>query len=336
MTLKNILIVGVILTSILSCSSDKLNVSIEGVKVNTSFIRLDSIIANSDSIQIINFHHQFEKDIQEIYNYQIGYCLRIGLVSDTAFVNSINQFNNDKGIIGIHKSLSENFKNLEKEKEKIKSGLKHLRFHFPKGKIPEHIVFMNSLFNSNAFSTEKEIGIGLERYLGYDNEMVQKLPSEPFYDWIKKAMDVTYLERDALCSWIITHYVPEVDGTLAEHMIYWGKVLYLTEAAFPADDKNIILRYTPKQFDWAKENESSFWNYLVNEKILFKNNGLEKANLLNEGPFTIGLPEESPDRLGQFLGWKIVHDYMDKTDISLEELIKTPYNNILQEYEIED
>ena len=57
--------------------------------------------------------------------------------------------------------------------------------------------------------------------------------------------------------------------------------------------------------------------------------------MLNEGPFTIGLPEESPDRLGQYLGWKIVHDYMSKKDISLEELIKTPYNNILQEYEIE-
>jgi len=335
MTLKNILIVGLILALILSCSSDKLNVSVDNVKIDTKFIRLDSIIANSDSSQIIDFHHKFEKEIQDIYNYQIGYCLRIGKISDTAFVNSINQFNSDKGIIGIHKSIEERFSDLSQHKLEIIKGLKHLKVHFPENKTPNTIVFMNSLFNSNAFSTENEIGIGLERYLGYENEMVKQLPSEPFYDWIKKAMDVTYLERDAICSWIITHYVPEVEGTLAEHIIYWGKILYLTEAAFPDKEKNIILRYSPQQYQWAQENENSFWNYLVEEKILFKNNGLEKANLLNEGPFTIGLPEESPDRLGQYLGWKIVHDYMSKKDISLEELIKTPYNNILQEYEIE-
>lgn len=335
MTLKNILIVGLILVSMLSCSSDKLNVSIDHVEIDTKFIRLDSIIVNSDSSQIIDFHHKLEKEIQEIYNYQIGYCLRIGKISDTAFVNSINQFNNDKGIVGIHKSIEEKFADVSNHKSEITKGLKHLKVHFPKNKIPDNIVFMNSLFNSNAFSTENEIGIGLERYLGHENEMVQKLPSEPFYDWIKRAMDVTYLERDAICSWIITHYVPEVEGSLAEHIIYWGKVLYVTEAAFPSKEKNIILRYSPQQYEWAKENESSFWSYLVQEKILFKNNGLEKANLLNEGPFTIGLPEESPDRLGQYLGWKIVHDFMRKKDISLEELIKTPYNNILQEYEIE-
>ena len=74
----------------------------------------------------------------------------------------------------------------------------------------------------------------------------------------------------------------------------------------------------------------------VNEKMLFKNNDLDKANLLKEAPFTIGLPEKSPDRFGQFLGWQMVRHYMKKNKITLEELIKIPYNNILQEYEIEE
>ena len=70
--------------------------------------------------------------------------------------------------------------------------------------------------------------------------------------------------------------------------------------------------------------------------MLFKNNEVDKVNLLNEAPFTIGLPDKSPDRLGQFLGWKIVQKYMSKNNISLKELIKIPYNTILQEYEIEN
>ena len=45
---------------------------------------------------------------------------------------------------------------------------------------------MNSLFQSNAFCTEKEIGIGLERYLGKKVDVIKELPNEPFYDWIKE------------------------------------------------------------------------------------------------------------------------------------------------------
>jgi hypothetical protein len=336
MTLKNILIFGFFTSLVLSCTTDKLKVDSSQIKVSTTFINLDSIITHSSPNQLIKFHHNFQKSIKEIYAYQLGYCLRIGEVVDTAFVNSVKQFNSDKGIIEIEKSIQTKLNNLQVYKTSILKGLKHLKYHFPKGRIPENIIFMNSLFNSNAFSTDKEIGIGLERYLGYENEMIQKLPSEPFYDWIKKAMDETYLERDAICSWILTHYVPETDGVLAEHIIYWGKVLYLTEAAFPDFDKNIILRYNKEQYKWANENEESFWKYLIDEKLLFKINGLEKANLLNEGPFTIGLPEESPDRLGQFLGWKMVRNYMSKNDVTLKELIELPYNTILQEYEIED
>lgn len=336
MTLKNILIFGFFTLLVLACSRDKLKVDSSQIKVSTRFINLDSIIIHSNPDQLIKFHSNFQNSIKGIYDYQLGYCLQIGEVVDTAFINSIGQFKADKGIIGIEKSIQSKFDDLEFHKKSILEGLQHLKYHFPEGKIPEHIVFMNSLFNSNAFSTDKEIGIGLERYLGYENEMIQKLPSEPFYDWIKKAMDETYLERDAICSWILTHYVPEVDGVLAEHIIYWGKVLYLTEASFPDLEKNIILRYNEKQFKWANENESSFWKYLIDEKLLFKINGLEKANLLNEGPFTIGLPEESPDRLGQFLGWKMVRNYMSKNDVTLKELIELPYNTILQEYEIED
>ena len=58
--------------------------------------------------------------------------------------------------------------------------------------------------------------------------------------------------------------------------------------------------------------------------------------MLNDGPFTIGLPEKGPDRLGQFLGWRMIQIYMEKNDISLEALVKVPYNEILQAYEIED
>ena len=56
--------------------------------------------------------------------------------------------------------------------------------------------------------------------------------------------------------------------------------------------------------------------------------------MFQEGPFTPGLPEKGPDRLGQFLGWRMVQQYMENnSDLTLEELKEVGYNTILQAYE---
>ena len=153
-------------------------------------------------------------------------------------------------------------------------------------------------------------------------------------------MDNQYLERDAMGSWILTHYVDEPEGdALIEYIIYWGKILYLIEACYPEDDERIILRYTKDDYQWALDNEASFWNYLMDQKLLFKADERTRVNLLKEGPFTPGLPEDtenSPDRLGQFLGWRMVHQYMEDSDTSVKGLVDVDYKEIYQGYETEE
>ncbi len=336
MTLKNIIHIGFLSMLIFSCKRSVLDIEIGEIKITTDYINLDSSIYNSNNNELIKNHQFFKKNITDIYSYQLGYVLQIGNISDTAFIRSIAQYKKDPGIKKIENRIKEKFNNLEKHKLLITDGLKHLKYHFPNGKIPKTIVFMNSLLQSNAFCTENEIGIGLDRYLGKETDVIKELPNEPFYDWIKEGMDVQYLERDALCSWIITHYLEEDHGTLAESIVRWGKIIYLTEASFPNFEKNIIIRYSIEDYNWAIKNELTFWKYLVDKKLLFKNSDLDKANMLKEAPFTIGLPDVSPDRFAQFLGWQMVRNYMNKNKITLEQLIAIPYNNILQEYEITD
>jgi uncharacterized protein YjaZ len=152
---------------------------------------------------------------------------------------------------------------------------------------------------------------------------------------MKVGLDEKFIARDALCSWIITHYVEDVIGNLAEHLIRWGKIIYLTEASFPQDSDALIMRYSEEDLQWALDHEFDIWTYLVTDKLLFKTDEKMRINLINDGPFTVGLPEKGPDRLGQFLGWRMVKKYMEIKKVSLEELVKTPYTSILSEYEID-
>jgi uncharacterized protein YjaZ len=102
------------------------------------------------------------------------------------------------------------------------------------------------------------------------------------------------------------------------------------------DNKNVptneVLRWSKEQYDWAVSNEMKFWKYLMDENLLFDSNEKNRAYLLNNGPYTIGLPEESPDRMGQFLGYRIVYNYVHDHDLALNRLMDLDYKTILKSY----
>lgn len=335
MTRKSILLIGLGLLLTTACSHNPLDVNPEGIAVNIKFVNLDSVMMNTPENHMRQAIGKLGIKDDEILAYELGYCLQIGRLADTGSVRRIGLFVNDRGIVRIEKRIREKFSDLSERKSKITEGFRFLKYHFPQGKIPSNIVFINSCFQSNVFCTENEIGISLERYLGPNTDVVKELP-DSFHQWIKDGMQPQFMERDALTAWIMTHYVPEIKGNTAEQIIRWGKIIYLTEAAFPNESKAKIIRYSEEDYKWALENEFPFWQYLVKEKLLFSDNLRDQANFLNEAPFTVGLPEKGPDRLGQFLGWRIVQAYMkENPDTKLSDLVNLPYNKILQAYEIE-
>jgi uncharacterized protein YjaZ len=74
----------------------------------------------------------------------------------------------------------------------------------------------------------------------------------------------------------------------------------------------------------------------VKQNLLFVKSETDQAAFLQEAPFTAGLPQKGPDRLGQFLGYRIVCSYIEQTNLTLQELIDKPYNELLADYEIND
>ena len=337
MTLKNIFFPITLAVFLIGCSSDPLDVDVSEMKVDIGYEDVNAVFVKADSVTLVKEHRRFLSDITDVYQLELGQFLQIGNVPDSEVYQTIHEFVTDPYVARLEKRIEERFSDKTSMKSKIEEGFKHFKFHFPKEKIPKNIVFLNTLFQASAASTENEIGIGLERYLGDSTDVIQELRSREFYDWLLEAMDAQFLERDVLASWIMTNVTEAPKGgSLVESMIYWGKILYAVEACFPDEPEHLIVRYSEEDYAWAKENEFAYWDYLVREKMLFKLDERTKMNMLGEGPFTPGLPEKGPDRLGQFLGWQMVRAYNNKNEMKLSELMKVPYNTILQAYEIKD
>ncbi len=321
---------------ITACTNNPLIIDTSNSQVKLSFENVDETLYYTDSLELMKKHHYYKNELKNIYDYEIGHVLRIGQVEDSAFYNSIILFREDTSIQTLERRIKTIFPLLKEKEDVINEGFSHLKFYFNNGKQPNKIAYLNALFTSAIFCTEDEIGIGMEWYLGDTTDVVQQLNPQYYYDWMKEAMNIRFYERDVLTGWIETHYVDPVKGNLAENMVRWGKVLYLVEAAFPEIDPSIILRYSKEDYNWALNNEESFWKYLVDEKLLFKIDERTTRNMISEGPFTPGLPnQEAPDRFGQFLGWRMIHQYMKKNDVSVAEIVVADYSEIIQDYEVE-
>ena len=322
---------------LISCTSNKLDVDTSKISVNISFVNLDSILMNSSRTEIPLLLNRFSTSSEGVLAYELGHCLGIGGFKDIGSLDRIELFRNDAYIKRLESSISSSFKFKSDLQSQIIDGFSHLKFHLPFIQLPNQVFYINSLFVSNVFCSSTEIGIGLDRYLGSNSKVIKELPTQDFFQWMKESMRKEFISRDVLSEWIAKKIVKEVDGVFADKMIRWGKILYLTEASFPEMEKHLLFRYSKNGYDWADHNETSIWKYIVNQELLFSKNERDHANFLNEGPFTVGLPEKSPDRLGQYLGWKIVHEFMANNEsISLQQLIYIPYNTILQSYEIEE
>src|SRR5690606_24053222 len=138
MILRKISFSFLLFALLVGCTRNPLDVNTSDVKVDLNFLNVDSTLFYSDSATLIQSHQKFKNEIEDIYAYEIGYCLRIGDVVDSAFYNSIMQFRADTMIQKLEKSIQLKFGDKSKINEKIAEGFKHLKYHFPEGKQPKH------------------------------------------------------------------------------------------------------------------------------------------------------------------------------------------------------
>jgi uncharacterized protein YjaZ len=114
------------------------------------------------------------------------------------------------------------------------------------------------------------------------------------------------------------------DKTVMAEMIAYGKAFYFAKHMLPCVPDSVFMWYTKEEIQGARENEDLIWARLIQDKVLYSTNMIEKRNYLGERPFTSQVGEKCPGRIGQWVGWRIVKQYMQsKTETTLSELMNT-------------
>lgn len=324
-----------------SCGNDKWDVDPDTVDLGREF-RVRNFhedlktLPESDSVAIeklVRVYSEFWCDYAEA-------ILPLGHCNDTASVAKLRGFLNHKDMSELSAAIdttSGSAEHLLKVSGELEDAFKRFHALMPGEPIPD-IIWMNSGFNVAIYPKEHYVGVGLDSFIGHDHELLGYLPPDRFPQYRRLRMHPDLMAVNAFRGWLLVNFSSRgyTGNMLIEDILYWGKILWLTDKCMATEHKHLLMDWTPEEWAWAEANEDKIWIELQPQDVLFETNRTIYNRWLNEGPFTRAgkIPQESPDRLGAWMGWRIIEDYMDRNDdIELEKLIEDlDYNPMLKSY----
>jgi len=337
MKLKALLFFTVVL--LVSCAKDK------RLYPNTSAItkqqlaleRVDSTLFSADNLDLKNLSKLYfakRKDSSRAYKFYIEDIMHVSAFGNPMGVNLLHRFLRDTSFRSLQHKIDSVFGNFTKQQEELNTAFSRAKYLLPNLELPVLATY-NTGFNVAIFPDSAFLGIGLDWFIGADNEMVQGLSAEKFPLYKRQKMEPKFLVPNAVKGYLLVNMF-EADYTkdLLSLMLYYGKIQLVMQALLPNVDEATLLEYTPEQLAWCKQNETNIWKELLKENILFSSSDKEKSRWTNDGPFTSGLPQESSARLGIYMGYQMVKAYFDDNkDISLEQLMQEKdFKTILRAY----
>jgi hypothetical protein len=128
----------------------------------------------------------------------------------------------------------------------------------------------------------------------------------------------------AITGWFQSDHPYELESKeFLSQMIHRGKELYYLEKMLPSIADTLLLGYTEMELEWCKDNESKIWALFIERKMLFSKDPSIYSKFMVQAPKTAGFPDEAPDRIASYIGWKIVSEYVSKNNqVGLIELLE--------------
>jgi uncharacterized protein YjaZ len=116
-------------------------------------------------------------------------------------------------------------------------------------------------------------------------------------------------------------------------MLYYGRELYLKDRLLPLLTDEQKIGYSDEELQWARENEEQIWRYFIERELLYSTDAELGPRFLEPAPFSkfrLELDNESPGRLGRYLGWQIVRTFMSAEEISLGQMLHLPAEELFR------
>lgn len=302
-----------ILFGVYSCKNESgVSEDVSKIRINLTVIRFDKQFAEAKPGDISLLKNEFPYLFPKQY-------------SDSVWIAKLNDTLQKE----LYSEVNEEFPDFATETADLELLFKHALYYFPNYKVPKVITVISDVDYSNrVILADSLLLIGLDNYLGKDHRFYGGIEQ-----YIAAGLDKDYLISDVASAFYKTRVRFPSDRTFLAQMIYYGKELYLKDMLMPlATDAQKIV-YTTEELEWAQANEEQIWRYFIEQEILYSTDNMLAPRFLDPAPFSkfrLELDNESPGRLGRYMGWQVVRAFMNNNEVKLNQLLELSAEEILK------
>ncbi|HEB61703.1 MAG TPA: hypothetical protein ENI82_00990 [Bacteroidetes bacterium] len=314
---------------VLSFSSCKRDKNLDN-KSEVSVIRYDELLFDLDTMDIKSsfdtLYHKYPA-FTDIYFENV--VPLAGYKSDSVlFYKELKRFITDTAIIKIEDLVQKTFGNMEGIESEFNSAFENLKKAFPEAKTPVLYSYI-SAFAIQRFIFEDGdrdgLAFGLDLFLG-DNFPYNELEhgQNTFSNYLVRTYNKQHLVKKVLELWVDDKLGDPPGNRAIDAMIKNGKKLYVLKQLIPEISDTVLLEYTPSQLEWLGKNEREMWTFYIENNLFYTTDSYKIKRLTSPAPNSqaLGMPTKSPGETGNYLGYKIVSEFMKRQgEMSLKDLI---------------
>ncbi len=230
----------------------------------------------------------------------------------------------------LYREVHKQFPDTEQLEKELTSLFKHIKYYFPKQHIPKvNTVIAEVDYSSKVFFTDSIAIISLDLYLGKDHR---------FYEidgYLREGLVPNQIMPDLVRSFAEKQIPYPNNGEFLSRIIYEGKILYLKDLLLPEFSDEDKINYSTEKLDWAIENEENVWRYFIDDNALYSTDPRLITRFVNVAPFSkfyLDIDNETPGRIGSWIGWQIVRAYAkNNPQVPLEELLREKADQLFKQ-----
>ena len=219
----------------------------------------------------------------------------------------------DKNNKQLYDESQKKFPDLTELEKQFAEAFSLLLYYFPDAVQPQIYTFISGLDYENFVMYYSDtLLIPLDLFLGKDYKLYKRMGTE-VPQFIKKRFSPEYILPS--CFGEISHkYIASkyLQSNLLDAMLLEGKRLLFMEIMLPNAPDSLLFLFPQEKIQWAKNNEAKIWGYLIQNNYLYSRDKMVIRKLVGEAPFTSYFGNESPGRIGAWIGWRICRTWMEK------------------------
>lgn len=281
-----------------------------------------SIEVNFQSLEDSLFTFATKQELVDFFSRHVAlrdvFFNRQGYPTDSAFINQLYQRFRNPSFDTLRMETKRIFGNGDELKREFETAFANIRYYYPDFPIPKIQTVITGM-ESDLFVSDSLIMVGLDFYLGRDAKYKPNM-----YEYMQRRYHKDFVVPSAMLLYGIENSVDDADKSVLADMIAYGKAYYFAKHMMPCVPDSVFIGYTQAEIEGARENQDIIWKRLVDDEVFFNTSRQVKQKYISERPKTLEVSDQCPGRIGMWVGWQIVNEYMKKNEnVTLPTLMRT-------------